>query len=237
MKFLPPSAAVLAALVIALACHAPRSSVAQGAAPHANRDSHGPADVEQYIATLLAPDRIARFQVPLVLDTLDPAPDALIGDLGCGPGIFSVAFAQRCPAGVVFASDVEPAQLDALHARAKAAGVSNIVPVLASLDDPHFPAGRLDLVFIADTYHHLQQRVDYMRRLSRALAPGGRLVLIDYKPGQLAHGPPPEHKLAAGVMESEMKQAGYVLVESFDTHVEQDFQVWRPATPWKKEAR
>jgi SAM-dependent methyltransferase len=124
-----------------------------------------------------------------------------------------------------------------VNKRAAEAGLTNIVPVLASLDDPHFPAGRMNLVFVADTYHHLENRIEYMRRLARTLAPGGRLVLIDYKPGQLAHGPPPDHKLAAGVMADEMKQAGYVLLETFDTHPEQDFQVWRPKTPWEKEQR
>jgi SAM-dependent methyltransferase len=226
--------------LLALACQAarpaatPREAPAQGAPAHANRDPHGPADTQHYIESLLAPDRVARFQVPLVLDKLDLAPDALIGDLGCGPGIFSIAFAQRCRDGVVFASDIEPAQLDALGARALAAGVHNIVPVLASLDDPHFPPGRLNLVFIADTYHHLEDRVEYMRKLERFLAPGGRVVLIDYKPGPLAHGPPPEHKLAAGVMEQELKHAGYVQVASFDVLPDQDFQVWRPETPWEK---
>jgi SAM-dependent methyltransferase len=244
MKVLFARAAALATLSLALACQTPRPAPQQAqapaqhaAAPGVNRDPHGPPQVERYIASLLAPDRIERFQVPLVLDKLDPAPDALVGDLGCGPGIFSLAFAKRCPKGVVFASDIEPAQLDALDARALQAGLANIVPVLAGRDDPHFPPGRLNLVFIADTYHHLGNRVDYMRRLSRSLAPGGRVVLIDYKPGQLEHGPPPDHKLAAGVMESEMQQAGYVLVESFDTHPEQDFQIWRPTTPWEKERR
>jgi len=236
--------ALAALFVSALACQAPRRApdapqaahapAAPGGAAHANRDPHGPPEVERYIATLLAPERIERFQVPLVLEKLDPAPDALIGDLGCGPGIFSLAFAERCPAGLVYASDIEPAQLDALSARAKSAGVRNIVPVLASLDDPHFPPGRLDLLFIADTYHHLENRVEYMRRLAHCLAPGGRLVLIDYKPGPQPHGPPPEHKLAAGVMQRELEQAGYVQVQSFDTHPEQDFQVWRPGTPWEK---
>jgi SAM-dependent methyltransferase len=242
MKLPSARAALSAALVLACACQAQRPAPqepqvpAQPAAhPAANRDPHGPAEVQRYIASLLAPDRIERFQVPLVLDKLDPAPDALVGDLGCGPGIFSLAFAQRCPKGVVFASDIEPAQLDALDARVAQAGLGNIVPVLARADDPHFPPGRLNLVFVADTYHHLGNRVDYMRRLARCLAPGGRVALIDYKPGKLAHGPPPEHKLAAGVMESEMVQAGYVLVESFDTHPEQDFQIWRPITPWEKE--
>ncbi len=250
------SLALAALLALALACQAPYLGPAHGvpqpaapaapqpaapaheaAAPHANRDPHGPPEVERYIASLLAPDRIERFQVPLVLEKLDPAHDALIGDLGCGPGIFSLAFAERCPEGLVYASDIEPAQLDALSARAQKAGLRNIVPVLASLDDPHFPPGRLDLLFIADTYHHLEERVAYMRRLASCLAPGGRLVLIDYKPGVLAHGPPPEHKLAAGVMENELEQAGYVLVQSFDTHPEQYFQVWRPASPWEKQRR
>jgi len=242
MKLPFARAALFAALVLAPACQAqppaapePQVHPQPAAAPGANRDPHGPPEVARYIASLLAPDRIERFQVPLVLDKLDPAPDALVGDLGCGPGIFSLAFARRCPKGVVFASDVEPAQLDALDARAAQAGLSNIVPVLARVDDPHFPPGRLNLVFIADTYHHLEDRVEYMRRLARCLAPGGRIALIDYKPGKLAHGPPPEHKLAAGVMVSEMEQAGYVLVESFDTHPEQDFQIWRPITPWEKE--
>jgi SAM-dependent methyltransferase len=252
MKLLLASGALFGALV--LACQAPRPAPQAAPQPapqpqpasapekpadaaRANRDPHGPADVDHYIKGPLDPDRIARFQVPLVLDKLDPATDALIGDLGCGPGIFSIAFAKRCPAGVVFASDIEPAQLDVVSKRAAEAGLANIVPVLASLDDPHFPAGRLNLVFVADTYHHLENRVEYMRRLARTLAPGGRLVLIDYKPGQLEHGPPPDHKLAAGVMADEMKQAGYVLLETFDTHPEQDFQVWRPETPWEKEQR
>jgi hypothetical protein len=34
-------------------------------------------------------------------------------------------------------------------------------------------------------------------------------------------------------MERELEQAGYVQVQSFDTHPEQYFQVWRPATPWE----
>lgn len=220
-----------------------QAAAAHGAAPAArdthgaNRDAHGPQDVDAYVKSLLAPERIARFQIPLVLDKLDPEPDASIGDLGCGPGLFSLAFARRCPRGIVFAADVEPRQLDALSARLAAEEVRNVVPVLASPADPHFPPAALDLVFVADTYHHLEDRVEYMRRLAGALKPGGRVALLDYKPGQLDLGPPPEHKLPAGTMEREMREAGYVLVQSFDTHPDHDFQIWRPMTPWEKERR
>ncbi len=208
-----------------------------GAAPRANRDEHGPADVDAYVQSLLSPERVARFRIPLVLEKLDPEPDAVIGDLGCGPGLFSEAFARRCPRGLVYAADVEPRQLDALNARLASSGLRNVVPVLATYADPHFPPAGLDLVFIADTYHHLDDRIAYMRRLAESLKPGGRVVLLDYKPGPMDHGPPPEHKLPAGTMEREMREAGYVLVQSFDTHPDHDFQIWRPMTPWEKERR
>ena len=32
-------------------------------------------------------------------------------------------------------------------------------------------------MFVADTYHHLRDRVGYMQRLQQTLKPGGRLVI------------------------------------------------------------
>jgi SAM-dependent methyltransferase len=146
-------------------------------------------------STLQRPKRVADLQIDVVIQKLALLPDADVGDLGCGPGLFAVAFAKACPQGVVFAYDIEPAQLDAVRAKIHAEKLGNVVPVLASEDDPHFPPGPLDVVFIGDTYHHLDDRVAYARRLMRVLRAGGRLVILDYKPGKLAVGPPPEHKL------------------------------------------
>jgi hypothetical protein len=89
-------------------------------------------------------------------------------------------------------------------------------------------------VLIADTYHHLDDRVAYMRRLQAALTNNGRVAILEYKPGKLPVGPPPEHKLAAGVMDKELADAGYVLVERFDTHPNHDFEVWRVLQPKEK---
>ncbi len=202
--------------------HAPESSAAT------NRDRHGNPDVEQYLRTLVSEERIARFQIPLVLEKLALRPDARIGDLGCGPGIFAEAFAQQCPQGIVYASDVEPRQLDALRERMRAHGLLRIVPVLSSYEAPHFPPGELDLIFIADTYHHLEDRVNYMRALQSALKPDGRVAILDYKPGPLPVGPKPDHKLKAGELEAELRAAGYQLLDTFDTHPYHDFQIWKP---------
>jgi ubiquinone/menaquinone biosynthesis C-methylase UbiE len=201
---------------------------------HPNRDKHGPDDVAQYIESLESKSRIAELKVDVVLSKLALPDDAIVGDLGCGPGVFTMAFSKACPNGVVYASDVEPAELDVVAKKIHDTHAHNVVPVLASLDDPHFPPGQLDVVFIADTYHHLDDRVKYMRQLAKALKPGGRLVVLDYKSGPLKIGPPPEHKLPAGVMDKEISEAGWKLLQRFDTHPYHDFEVWRVVQPWEK---
>jgi SAM-dependent methyltransferase len=219
-----------ASLALPPACRGSATAVS----PSANRDKHGEPDVTRYIARLQSPDRLEELQIDRVLETLAPRSDAVVGDLGCGPGLFALAFANACPRGVIYASDVEPAQLDRVREHIARTSLRNIVPVLASPDDPHFPPGRIDLVLIADTYHHIENRVEYMRRLQSVLRPGGRLALLEYKPGPLPVGPDPEHKLAAGVLERELVEAGWTRVERYDTHPYHAFEVWRPAQPWER---
>ncbi len=223
------------------ACHTTSTTthdahVAGHVAPQssANRDPHAEPDVQKYIERLQSSERVADLQVDRVLEKMALPADATIGDLGCGPGIFALAFAKACPRGVVYASDIEPAQLDRVRAGIADTGVANIVPVLASFGDPHFPPARLDVVFIGDTYHHLQDRVAYMQRLQRVLKSDGRLVVLEYKPGRLPVGPPPEHKLEAGVLVRELTAAGYTEVQRFDTHPYHDFIVWRVLRPHER---
>lgn len=199
-----------------------------------NRDTKGERDVERYIQRLESPDRERELKVDVVLARMELPTDAIIGDLGCGPGIFALAFAAACPEGVIYASDIEPAQIDRVRTKADERGLRNVIPVLASAHDPHFPLAQLDYVFIGDTYHHLENRVEYMRRLKDVLKPGGKLVLLEYKPGPIPVGPPPDHKLAAGVMDKELEQAGYVMIDRFATHAWHDFEIWRRLHPWER---
>jgi ubiquinone/menaquinone biosynthesis C-methylase UbiE len=211
----------LALLWLAVGCAAP--------ADQGNRDRHGPSDVDDYIARLESAERVAELQPTRVVELLRVAPDAWVADIGCGPGVFALPFARAVSQGLVFAVDVEPRQLDRLRERLAAEAVGNVVPVLASHDTPNLPQGRFDLVFIGDTYHHLSERVAYVRGVARLLEPGGRLAILEYKPGPLRSGPPPDHRLAAGELEAELTQAGWQLEARFDTHELHDFQVWVPA--------
>lgn len=218
----------------ALASNAKVESAApEAAVPHAhakpkNRDPKGQPDVDRYIQRLESEDRRKELKVDLVIARLGLARDAVVGDLGCGPGVFTIPLARACSEGVVFASDVEPAQIDRVRELAEERGLRNVVPVLAGAHDPHLPPRALDLVFLADTYHHLEDRVAYFERLKEVLRPGGRLAIVEYKPGTLPVGPPADHKLPEGVMNRELERAGWVLIDRFNTHAYHDFEIWRP---------
>jgi SAM-dependent methyltransferase len=200
-------------------------SLAACSTPSLNRDRHGPSDVEGYIEQLESPQRRAELEPDRVVAQLALAPSAWVADLGCGPGVFALTFARALPQGVVFAVDIEPRQLDRLREHVRAEALENVVPVLASVDTPHLPPGRFDLVFIGETYHHFEDRVAYMRALRRALRPGGRLALLESKPGQAER----KVELEPGELEDELRAAGWQLDTRFDSHTQYDFMVWSPA--------
>ena len=216
------AAALLAAAVLACQSSSP------GLEAH-NRDRHGPPDVERYIEMLEREERVRYLQPDVVIEALRLPRDAIVADLGSGPGVFALRLARACPTGVVYAVDVEPRQLDALRARMTEEGIGNIVPVLASYDDPHLPPGRVDLILISDTYHHLSDRVEYMRRLLRYLAPGGRLAILEFKPGDLPVGPPAHHKLPEGQRQKELQEAGWERELRLDAHRYHEFEIWHRA--------
>ncbi len=191
-----------------------------------NRDRHGPPDVDRYIEMLQRDERVRELDPEGVIRRLSIEPSAVVADLGAGPGVFTLPLSRHLSQGLVYAVDVEPRQLDALRERLRAEGRDNVVPVLASYGDPHLPPGGVDWIFLVDTYHHLEERVAYLRTLREDLAPGGRLVILEYLPGELPVGPPAAHKLSHEQRFGELRAAGFEQLERFDMHRYHDFEVW-----------
>ena len=194
-----------------------------------NRDPHGPADVQSLIQSLMSDERIAELEPDRVIAALMLPEDAIVADLGSGPGVFTVPLAKVLTRGVVYAVDVEPQQLDALRQRLIEEDLHNVVPVLASFSTPHLPPARLNLVLLVDTYHHIEDRIAYFRRLRAVLRPGGRIAIIEYKVGEQAAGPPVEARLAEGLRQEELQTAGFSLLRVFDIHEHHDFELWVPS--------
>ena len=222
-------AACAAAAARAESVPAPAASAARDAAPHAQHHAahgahasaagahdatarHSFEDVEHWTRVFDDPARDAWQKPAELVAALGLAPGATVADLGAGTGYFSSRLSRAVGAsGAVLAADTEPALVEHLRHRAEQEGLANVVPILASADNPRLPAAASDVVLIVDTWHHIDDRVKYARRLAAALKPGGRVAIVDWQKRELPVGPPLDHKLAREQVIDEMTQAGYRL--------------------------
>lgn len=173
---------------------------------------HDFADVEHWRGIFDDPTRDAWQKPRELVAALGLRPGMWVADLGAGTGYFSRYLdAAVGPTGVVFAIDTEPTLVAHLRARAEQERTTSVIPVLASSDDPRLPPHALDLVLIVDTYHHLDDRLAYLKRLGGTLKADGRIAIVEWQKRDLPVGPPPEHKLARTQVIAEMQAASYVL--------------------------
>jgi ubiquinone/menaquinone biosynthesis C-methylase UbiE len=161
-----------------------------------------------------------------VIEVLEVASGARVADLGAGGGYFTFRLADAAgPDGKVYAVDVDPGMIEHLRQRALDESRQNVVVVPAEYDDPLLPEAGVDLIFLCNTYHHIEDRSDYFARARRYLRPGGRVAIIDFVPeGWLQKIFP--HGTSAGEIRSEMTAAGYRLQREHDFLERQSFLVF-----------
>jgi cyclopropane fatty-acyl-phospholipid synthase-like methyltransferase len=169
-------------------------------------------DAQKWVKEFDNPERDAWQKPEQVLDALHLDPAAKVADIGAGTGYFSARIAKRIPDGTVYAADVEPDMVAYLGERAKHEGLKNLVPVQSSAESANLPKP-VDLILLVDTYHHIGYRMQYFSKLKSSLLPKGRLAIIDFK-ADSPHGPPVEHRIPPEKVETELKDAGYSLVET-----------------------
>lgn len=109
------------------------------------------------------------------------SPPLRILDLGCGSAVWSCAMAFRDPAATVLAVDDEAA-LAAARSTARSIQLDERFETLSGQpEEVALPAAGFDLVVVAQRLHAATaaRRTQLLNQAIGALAPGGRLVLID----------------------------------------------------------
>ncbi len=83
------------------------------------------------------------------------------------------------PKGVVYAQEILPKYVDAINARAKREGFSNIQTVLGTTSDPKLPANTLDAALILNAYHEFDQPLGMLAKVKASMKPGARLGILE----------------------------------------------------------
>ncbi|MFM1768465.1 MAG: hypothetical protein RJA22_994 [Verrucomicrobiota bacterium] len=128
------------------------------------------------------PEREAEEHVTRMLEQLGLRPGDVVADIGCGTGYHARRMARLVgPGGRVLGVDIQPEMLDMLVRSNRAAGVTNVVPVLGTISDPKLQPESIDLALLVDVYHELEYPREMMLAIRRALKPGGRVVLVEFR--------------------------------------------------------
>ena len=194
-------------LLVALALAAPAGAGVSAQSPPRSR-LFPPGELGQ----LEGPDRDEWQQPERVMDALGIADGSHVADIGAGGGWFTTRLARRVgPNGIVYAEDVQQPMIEAIRRRVEREGLANVHPILGGFVDPRLPAGDVQAALLVGLYPQIGDPVALLKNVRMALAPNGRLGIIDFKPGQFGPGPD-ENRVAPDTVIRDAAAAGLRLV-------------------------
>jgi SAM-dependent methyltransferase len=150
------------------------------------------------------PSRASEERPDLLVEELHLESGMTVADIGAGSGYLSRRMAPIVGPGRVFAVDVQPQMVALLTELSQKPQFRNLVPVRGSIDDVRLPPASTDLAVLVDVYHELAYPNEVMRSLIRALKPGGRVVLVEYRGEDPAVPIKPLHKMSEAQVRREM---------------------------------
>jgi len=155
------------------------------------------------------PDRQRWLPSTTVLERLALRPGMRIADVGAGTGYFALPMARAVAlGGEVFAVDVQPEMLRQLGARLEKGLAVTLVDGDAARTT--LADGSVDLVFLANVWHEVDDREAALVEAARILVPAGRIAILDWRAdAPRTPGPPLEHRIAASDVRAMLRKEGW----------------------------
>ena len=114
-------------------------------------------------------------------------------DIGCEDGFWSYVFAREVGLdGQVYALDIEKEWVEYVQEQSQERGLSQIEAIECLPDDTTLEDESVDVIFFANTIHHIDDIPAYTKHLYRILKPGGRYVVVDNWKGRWGHNSDPD---------------------------------------------
>lgn len=169
---------------------------------------HDFSDVKRWVKIFDNPKRTLWQKPKEVVQHMKIKLGMVVADIGAGTGYF-LPYLQAAVGkkGRVLALDVSKSLVDYMKKRAAKAGWKQLVARLIKTDDPGLAANSTDRILIVNTWHHIQDRVVYSKKMLTALKLGGFVVIVDFTKAS-KHGPRKEHRLTAEQVTKELENAG-----------------------------
>lgn len=128
------------------------------------------------------PEREREEKLSVLIDVLGLKPGMVVADIGTGSGVIAGLVAPHVkPDGKVLAVDIQKEMLERLKKNMQKKGITNVVPVLGTIESPKLEPGTVDLAVMVDVYHEFSHPYEMTRELAKSLKPGGRIAFVEYR--------------------------------------------------------
>jgi ubiquinone/menaquinone biosynthesis C-methylase UbiE len=165
---------------------------------------------DQVAAGLDSPTRAESMKFRELPAMLKIKPGDQVADIGAGTGALEPFLSAAVGAnGRVYAEDIFPDFLDRVRTKVVKENLNNVTLVLGTEYSPMLPRGVLSMVVTVDVYHHFDHAKEMLAGIREALAPGGRLAIVDFYKSE---GPGPGHiRMESDEVTKEIEQNGFKL--------------------------
>jgi SAM-dependent methyltransferase len=176
--------------------------------------STGEGNFESLVADFESKDRGIWQKPELVISYLGDLKGKTVADIGAGTGYFTFRLVPKAKKVIGIDIDLRFINLmDSIKVRLPETYQDRFESRLAKYDDPLLKPEEADKVMIVNTYAYIENRVQYLKTLNKGMAPGGELLIIDFKRNNLPIGPPDEFKVSSSQVEQELKAAGFLVIK------------------------
>jgi len=143
--------------------------------------------------------------------------DTVFADLGCGSGYFTI------PASLivkkVYAIDVQQEMLDVIAEKMRKEKLKNIEMILSGESAIPLPDKSVDVLFMANVFHELDDRGGILKEAKRILSGRGKMIIIDWKKMEMEMGPPVGERLSEDEVVSICESGGFRIRERIEAGV------------------
>ena len=170
---------------------------------------HDFSDAERWAKVFDDPARNVWQKPQEVVNLMEISGGMTVADLGAGTGFFLGFLAAAVgPEGKVWGLDPEPNMVDYMKKKAAQADWKQVDAKIIPFDAPGLDDASTDRILIVDTWHHIEERGNYSKKLAAALKPGGAVFVVDFTMDSPV-GPHQEHRLAPEVVMEELEAGGF----------------------------
>lgn len=161
------------------------------------------------------------------IELIDLAKGQTLADIGAGSGYYSIRIAMKYSDSKVIGVDIQPEMIAFLQGRARQLGLPNLSAKKGTIENIGLAPASIDAALMVDAYHEFSHPYEMMTSIVRALKPGGRVYLLEYREEDESVQIKPRHKMSQAQAKKEMKLVGLKWEKTLDDLPWQHFMVFR----------